>query len=342
MTANRPEGHTPQAPAWTAVGLPEATVYSMLFARNPDSASAASEMRVALTTGDDTPSHLERARVANEEVPTAVFLGYWEDPGAYRRWRERADVKAAMSLPGVLEEAATIPADRWETLHSTGETTPGVRNLSPVQPTDVHEYWGAARTDRPARSDLAAKARRPCPPTCASSGQGRSGATAATKSAACTSSKWPPTWPQASSSCPEIQAPDVCPAVSCKSRPSTARIWNPPASWGGSGIWPHWRHGPVPTRRTWPSSTRSWRWLASSEARSSSASGTKSRCCPAAPSPSTAQTGPPWPTCEPPLRAIGVPDRWSAGRRKPRCNRPQRSGSGRRSGQCRKRLRLRR
>ena len=165
MTVNRPEGHTPQAPAWTAVALPEVTVYSMLFARNPESASAAIEMRVALTTGDDTPSHLERARVVNEEVPTAVFLGYWEDPGAYHRWRERADVKAAMSLPGVLEEAATIPADRWETLHSTGETTPGVRNLSPVQPTDVHEYWGAARDRIPASadSDLASEPAVPLP-----------------------------------------------------------------------------------------------------------------------------------------------------------------------------------
>ncbi len=165
MTANRPEGHTPQAPAWTAVGLPEVTVYSMFFTRNPDSTSSASEMRAALTTGDDTPSHLERARVANEEVPTAVYLGYWDDPGAYRRWRERAEVIAAMSLPGVLEETATIPADRWETLHSTGEETPGVRNLSPVGPTDVHEYWGAARDRIPASadSDLAAEPAAPLP-----------------------------------------------------------------------------------------------------------------------------------------------------------------------------------
>lgn len=165
MTPNRPEGHIPQAPAWTAVGLPEVTVYSMLFTRNPDSASAASEMRAVLTTGDNTPSHLERARVANEEVPTAVYLGYWGNPDAYGRWRERADVRAAMSLPGVLEEVATIPADRWETLHSTGEATPGVRNLSPVQPTDVHEYWGAARDRIPAsaHSDLAAEPAAPLP-----------------------------------------------------------------------------------------------------------------------------------------------------------------------------------
>lgn len=165
MTRNRPEGHTPQAPAWTAVSLPEATVYSMLFARGPEATSAVGDLRRALISGDDTPSHLERARVANDNDPVAVFLGYWDDPGAYRRWQERADVRASLSLPGVLEEAATIPADRWETLHSTAEETPGVRNLSPAQPTDVHEYWGAARDRIPASadSDLASEPATPLP-----------------------------------------------------------------------------------------------------------------------------------------------------------------------------------
>ena len=165
MTANRPDGHTPQAPAWTAVGLPAVTVYSMLFARNPDSTSAVEDLRNALMFGDDIPSHLERARVASDNDPVVVFLGYWDDPGAYGRWQERADVKAALSLPGVLEEAATIPADRWETLHSTAEQTPGVRNLSPAEPTDVHEYWGAARDRIPASadSDLASEPATPLP-----------------------------------------------------------------------------------------------------------------------------------------------------------------------------------
>ena len=165
MTANRPEGHIPQAPAWTTVRLPAVTVYSMLFARNPDSTPAMEDLRNALMSGDDIPSHLERARVASDNDPVAVFLGYWDDPGAYGRWQERADVKAALALPGVLEEAATIPASRWETLHSTAEQTPGVRNLSPAEPTDVHEYWGAARDRIPASadSDLASEPTAPLP-----------------------------------------------------------------------------------------------------------------------------------------------------------------------------------
>ncbi len=165
MTRNRPKGHTPQAPAWTAVSLPEATVYSMLFTRGPDATSAVGELRRVLTSGDDTPSHLERARVANDNDPVAVFLGYWDEAGAYQRWQERADVRASLSLPGVLEEAATIPADRWETLHSTAEETPGVRNLSPAEPTEVHEYWGAARDRIPASadSDLASEPAAPLP-----------------------------------------------------------------------------------------------------------------------------------------------------------------------------------
>lgn len=165
MTNNRPEGHTPQFPAWSAVSLPSVTVYSMLFARGPDWASTAHRLRETLTSGADTPSHLERARVATEKDPSAVFLGYWDDPSSYVRWRERDDVQAALSLAGVLEEAATIPADHWETLHSTEEITPGVRNLSPADITDVHEYWGAARDRIPASADcdLASEPAEPLP-----------------------------------------------------------------------------------------------------------------------------------------------------------------------------------
>ena len=164
MTAYRPEGHTPQVPAWTAVGLPEETVYSMLFASSLGETTAAYRLLAALTAGDGAPAHLERARVVDDD-PATVFLGYWDDPAAYRRWRDRPEVVAALALPGVLEEAAVIPADRWETLHSTDEVTPGVRSLSPVKPTDVHEYWGAARDRIPASasSDLAFEPDTPLP-----------------------------------------------------------------------------------------------------------------------------------------------------------------------------------
>jgi phenylacetaldoxime dehydratase/aldoxime dehydratase len=165
MTANRPEGHTPQVPAWTAVDLPERTVFSMLFARGAADDGAVAALLDVVRAGDHTPDHAERARVVNAAEPTAVLIGYWTDPNRHERWRDRPDVAAALALPGVLTETATIPADRWETLHSTDHVTPGVRNLLPAALTDVHEYWGAAR-DRiaaSATSELSAEPGEPVP-----------------------------------------------------------------------------------------------------------------------------------------------------------------------------------
>ena len=164
MTANRPEGHVPQVPAWTAVDLPEQTVFSMLFVRGGDD-DAITALLHAIRAGKHTPDHAERARVVNASEPTTVLFGYWTDPGRHERWRERPDVAAAIAHPGVTVETATIPADRWETLHSTEHVTPGVRNLLPARLTDVHEYWGAAR-DRiaaSATSDLRAEPAEPVP-----------------------------------------------------------------------------------------------------------------------------------------------------------------------------------
>jgi len=144
MTANRPEGHVPQVPAWSAVDLPERTVFSMLFVRGARAATV-DALLDAVGTGDDIPDHAERARVVNASEPTAVLLGYWTDPLRHTRWGVRSDVTAAVARPDVVVETATIPADRWETLHSTDHVTPGVRNLLPAALTDVHEYWGAAR-----------------------------------------------------------------------------------------------------------------------------------------------------------------------------------------------------
>ncbi len=158
MTANRPEGHVPQVPAWSAVDLPERTVFSMLFVRGVEDSTVDALLEV-VRTGDDIPDHAERARVVNASEPTAVLLGYWTDPLRHTRWGVRSDVMAAVARPGVVVETAIIPADRWETLHSTDHVTPGVRNLLPAALTDVHEYWGAAR-DRigaSAGSDLRAE-----------------------------------------------------------------------------------------------------------------------------------------------------------------------------------------
>ena len=164
MTANRPEGHVPQVPAWTAVDLPERTTFSMLFARDGADGAVAALLEV-VRAGEHTPDHAERARVVNAAEPTTVLLGYWTDPLRHEHWRARHDVAAAIAESGVSEETATIPADRWETLHSTEHVTPGVRNLLPAALTDVHEYWGAAR-DRiaaSATSDLRAQPGKPVP-----------------------------------------------------------------------------------------------------------------------------------------------------------------------------------
>ena len=165
MTANRPEGHVPQVPAWTTVDLPERTVFSMLFVRGASGETVLAALLEAVRTGEHIPDHSERARVVNAAEATALLLGYWTDPLRHERWRARPDVAAALAGPGVLEETATIPADRWETLHSTEYVTPGVRNLRPASLTDVHEYWGAAR-DRiaaSAASDLSAEPAEPVP-----------------------------------------------------------------------------------------------------------------------------------------------------------------------------------
>ncbi len=162
MAANRPEGHVPNVPAWSAVDLPERTAFSMIFVRGSGDAATVEEIKTELTGGADTPDHLERARLVNTDDQVAVFLGYWTDPEAQRRWCRRS---RSLTRPGVLQETATIPAERWETLHSTPETTPGVRNLLGAELTDVHEYWGAARDRIPASaaSELASGPGRPLP-----------------------------------------------------------------------------------------------------------------------------------------------------------------------------------
>ena len=162
MTANRPEGHVPQVPAWTVVDLPERTVFSMLFARDPADAVLQALLEV-VRAGEDTPDHTERARVVNAAEPSTVLLCYWTDPRRHERWRARPDVATALAAPGALNETATIPADRWETLHSTDHVTPGVRNLLPAALTDVHEYWGAAR-DRIAASATSGLSAEPAEP----------------------------------------------------------------------------------------------------------------------------------------------------------------------------------
>ncbi len=159
MAANRPEGHTPSAPAWCVVDFPELTAYSMVFSKGPDNADTLAELQAALTGGEHRPDHVERARVVNftdegDEAAEAegdvetVFMAYWVDPAVYERWRDGCDV---LERDGIYCETAVIPADRWETIAGTKRPLPGVRNLTSVDLTELHDYWGAAR-DRMAAS----------------------------------------------------------------------------------------------------------------------------------------------------------------------------------------------
>ena len=162
MTANRPEGHVPNVPAWTAVDLPDRTAFSLISVRGCGDAAIIEELKAELTEGIDTPDHLERARIVNTDEQVTVFLGYWTDPESQLRWCQRSQ---ALNRAGVVQETAVIPAERWETLHSTPEITPGMRNLLAAELTDVHEYWGAARDRIPASatSDLASEPADPLP-----------------------------------------------------------------------------------------------------------------------------------------------------------------------------------
>ena len=162
MTANRPAGHVPNVPAWSATDLPDRTAFSMILVGGAGSAAIVDELKAELTEGTDTPDHLERARLVNTAGRETVFLGYWTDPESQLRWCQRSQ---ALNRSGVLQETAVIPAERWETLHSTPEITPGVRNLLAAELTDVHEYWGAARDRIPASatSDLSSERADPLP-----------------------------------------------------------------------------------------------------------------------------------------------------------------------------------
>ena len=161
MAANRPQGHTPSAPAWCVVDFPDLTAYSMIFSKGPDNADTLADVQAALTRGEHAPDHIERARIVNftgegDDAAEAqgdietVFMAYWVDPAVYERWRDRCDV---LERPGVYCETAIIPADRWETIAGTKRPLPGVRNLTSVDITQLHDYWGAARDRMAASAD---------------------------------------------------------------------------------------------------------------------------------------------------------------------------------------------
>jgi len=126
----------------------------MMYVIDDRAAARVRALGATLMDGEHLPRHVERARVVNAAEPTTAFLAYWTDPAEHDRWLVRSDVDDLLNgaeSTHITVETATIPADRWETLHSTDVPTPGVRQVLDVAVTDVHEYWGAAR-DRIAAS----------------------------------------------------------------------------------------------------------------------------------------------------------------------------------------------
>jgi Haem-containing dehydratase len=161
---HRPPGHSPNVPAWTAVPADPRSrvVYAQFGVQHPGSEASPAGTALAarlrgLLAGDHAPAVVD---LAYEIDPAGhrndVVIAYWATPAEELAWRERDDVGRLWSAPldgaiGLWRELLRIPADRFETLHSTDRGGQGVSGFTAIEPTRVHEYNGAAR-DRIAAS----------------------------------------------------------------------------------------------------------------------------------------------------------------------------------------------
>ena len=137
-----PTGHKPNAPAWSAQILPThpTVVYAQLGVRGEDPQL----FERLLAAAADGPAHVDRAEFVDEAGHrNDLLLAYWPSPEAYERWDGHRLFAEAPA--GLWREVLTIPAERFETLHSTDRRGQGVSSFCPIHPTDVHEYDGAAR-----------------------------------------------------------------------------------------------------------------------------------------------------------------------------------------------------
>lgn len=159
---NRPPGHQPRYPAWTVrfgEDVPELVFaqYGVQTADGSDDRSAGPAVAAAAARfeGPDAPVHLDRA--VHRDAHGArddVLMAYWTDPGSHRRWEERtAAWWSGLDADGPVghwREVARIPTSHLETLHSGEHHDNGTSHLLPMEVTDVHDYWGAARDRIPA------------------------------------------------------------------------------------------------------------------------------------------------------------------------------------------------
>lgn len=167
MARNAPPGHTPRFTVYSA-RFPRGTE-AFVFAQYGCQAASADEAAKGagkladLLTGPDRPDVLDRGSFTDAAgAHNAIWLAYWYDPEAYRRWEESQQVRSAWeALPdegalGHWREVSVLPVERNETLHThrredyaTGGLTQNTAVELPETP--VHDYWGAAR-DRIAAS----------------------------------------------------------------------------------------------------------------------------------------------------------------------------------------------
>lgn len=152
----RPEGHRPSYPAFT-VRFPDATdaiVFAQFAVRGPDleAVTAAAGELDALLAGENGPRHADRVRPVRENGQhTRLALAYWDSAEAHQAWWASKAVSTwwqALPEDGPLaywREVATIPVRRFETIHSGEWLDNGVSNFTPIEVTELHDYWGGMR-----------------------------------------------------------------------------------------------------------------------------------------------------------------------------------------------------
>lgn len=164
--SDRPEGHEPRFPAQTVVWPSDVKTVTFVQlgvqADDLERAVAERERLTDLLRGDHAPLIIDRGTFTEVDGrPTAISLAYWLDPDTYERWWSQEAVQTAWAeLPvdgpvGYWREVAHIPRSRIETLHThtgTEYPTTGLSQLLPVEITQTHDYWGAARDRIPASS----------------------------------------------------------------------------------------------------------------------------------------------------------------------------------------------
>lgn len=161
MPRTGPPGHTPRFTAYSA-RFPEgadAFVFAQYACQAPSWAVAddGATRLATLFTEPDGPDLVDRGSFTDTAgTHNVVWLAYWYDPEAHRRWRESAAVRSTWerlpdsSFVGHWREECIVPIKRTETLHTHRREDYPTSGLSQsgaleLQDTQTHDYWGAAR-----------------------------------------------------------------------------------------------------------------------------------------------------------------------------------------------------